>query len=140
MISGEERVKEAEQRKLSEEDKEILRSGFETLTVREDWPPKNLPKVLVCCPTYDGKGKDFAAYMELITSLDFDKSNAMLYDDVNKSTTLKERMNKRMKITDKFMSAEMIPVWSVLGMLFIGFILSLIVSLFTKKANPTLEV
>ena len=49
-------------------------------------------------------------------------------------------IEKSMEMIGKFMSAEMIPVWSVLGMLFIGFILSLIVSLFTKKANPTLEI
>jgi hypothetical protein len=50
------------------------------------------------------------------------------------------QIEQAMEIAGKFMSAEMIPVWAILGMLFIGFILSLIVSLFTKKANPTLEV
>lgn len=50
------------------------------------------------------------------------------------------QIEQAMKIAGKFMSAEMIPVWAIVGMLFIGFILSLIVSLFTKKANPTLEV
>ena len=50
------------------------------------------------------------------------------------------QIEQAMEIAGKFTSAEMIPVWAVLGMVFIGFILSLIVSLFTKKANPTLEV
>jgi hypothetical protein len=50
------------------------------------------------------------------------------------------QIEQAMEIAGKFMSAEMIPVWAILGMLFIGFILSLIVSLFTKNANPTLEV
>ena len=50
------------------------------------------------------------------------------------------QIEQAMEIAGKFMSAEMIPVWAILGMLFIGFILSLIVSIFTKKANPTLEV
>jgi hypothetical protein len=50
------------------------------------------------------------------------------------------QIEQAMKITGKLMSAEMMPVWSIVGMLFFGFILSLIVSLFTKKANPTLEV
>lgn len=50
------------------------------------------------------------------------------------------QIEQTMAIAGKFTSAEMIPVWAILGMLFIGFILSLIVSLFTKKANPTLEI
>ena len=50
------------------------------------------------------------------------------------------QIEQAMEIAGKLMSAEMIPVWAILGMLFIGFILSLIVSLFTKNANPTLEV
>ncbi len=50
------------------------------------------------------------------------------------------QIEQAMKITSKMMSAELIPVWTVVGMVFFGFILSLIVSLVTKKANPTLEV
>lgn len=50
------------------------------------------------------------------------------------------QIEQTMEIAGKFMSAEMIPVWGIVGMLFIGFILSLIVSLFTKKSNPNLEV
>jgi hypothetical protein len=50
------------------------------------------------------------------------------------------QIEQAMEIAGKFMSAEMIPVWAILGTLFFGFILSLIVSLFTKNANPNLEV
>lgn len=49
-------------------------------------------------------------------------------------------IEKTMEITGKLMSAEMIPVWAIVAMLFFGFILSLIVSLFTKKANPALDI
>ncbi len=51
-----------------------------------------------------------------------------------------DAIEKAMEITDKFMSAEMMPVWTIVGMLFFGFILSLIISIFTKKNNPTLEL
>lgn len=49
-------------------------------------------------------------------------------------------IEKAMGFAEKLMSAEMIPVWTIVGMLFFGFIISLIISLFTKKSNPTLEV
>lgn len=49
-------------------------------------------------------------------------------------------IDRAMEITSKLMSAELMPVWAILELVFVGFFLSLIISLFTKKANPTLEI
>jgi len=49
-------------------------------------------------------------------------------------------IEQAMEISSKFMTVEMIQVWAILGMGIIGFIIVLIVSLFTKKANPALDV
>jgi hypothetical protein len=45
-----------------------------------------------------------------------------------------------MKYASAFTSPEMMVVWIILGMAFIGFIISLLVSLITKKVNPNFEV
>jgi hypothetical protein len=50
------------------------------------------------------------------------------------------QIEQAMEIAGKFMSAEMIPIMAIVVMSIMGFIISLIVSLFTKKANPTLEL
>jgi len=67
-----------------------------------------------------------------IRDLQIEKMEEQSFDD--------ETIETAMAMTDKFMNAEMMPVWSIIGMLFFGFIISLIISLFTKKSNPTLEI
>lgn len=49
-------------------------------------------------------------------------------------------IDQALEMSGKFMSAEMIQVWAILAMGIIGFIIVLIVSLFTKKNNPALEL
>lgn len=49
-------------------------------------------------------------------------------------------IDQAMSITEKFMTPEMIFVFGILGILFFGFILSLIISAITKKTDPQLEV
>lgn len=49
-------------------------------------------------------------------------------------------IEQAMAVTSKIMTPEIMPLLAVVVMAFAGFIISLIVSLFTKKANPTLEV
>ncbi len=49
-------------------------------------------------------------------------------------------VDQAMGFTEKIMTPEILPILSVVVMLFFGFIISLIVSIFTKKANPALEV
>ena len=50
------------------------------------------------------------------------------------------QIDQAMEIAGKFTSPEMILVFGILGIAFFGFILALIVSLFTKKSNPALDV
>jgi len=49
-------------------------------------------------------------------------------------------IERSMEMAGKFMTPELIQVWGILGTVLFGFILALIVSLFTKKSNPALEV
>lgn len=49
-------------------------------------------------------------------------------------------IEQAMSFTEKIMTPEILPIIGVLQMAIIGFILVLIVSLFTKKNNPALEV
>ncbi len=49
-------------------------------------------------------------------------------------------IERSMEMASKFTTPEMIQVWAIVGTVFFGFILALIVSLFTKKSNPALEV
>ena len=49
-------------------------------------------------------------------------------------------IEQAMAVTKKIMTPEIMPILAILVMLFFGFIISLIVSLFTKKANPALDV
>lgn len=50
------------------------------------------------------------------------------------------QIEQAMEFASMFTSAEAIVIMAVIAITFIGFILSLIISLFTKKANPALEV
>ena len=49
-------------------------------------------------------------------------------------------IEQAMSITSKMMTPEILPIIAVVVMAFVGFVISLVVSLFTKKANPTLEL
>lgn len=49
-------------------------------------------------------------------------------------------IEQAMKFTEKLMTPEVMPIMALVFMLIFGFVLVLIVSLFTKKANPALEV
>jgi len=50
------------------------------------------------------------------------------------------QIEQGMSWTETFTSPEMIAVFGILGALFFGFIISLIISAFTKNNNPELEV
>lgn len=50
------------------------------------------------------------------------------------------QIEQAMEIAGKFTTPVAILIMGIVGMVFIGFILSLIVSLFTKKSNPALDV
>ncbi len=50
-----------------------------------------------------------------------------------------DQIEQAMSMTENFLTPEMMVVFGILGLLFIGFIITLIVSLFTKKNNPQAE-
>ena len=50
------------------------------------------------------------------------------------------QIEQAMEMAAKFTGPGMMQVWVILVMAIVGFIISLIVSLFTKKTNPALEV
>jgi hypothetical protein len=47
-----------------------------------------------------------------------------------------EQIDQAMKYTEMFTSPIMILVWGIVGSIIMGFIISLIISLFTKKTEP----
>ena len=49
------------------------------------------------------------------------------------------QIEQTIEITGKLMTPEMIPIFGLAVGLFAGFIFSLVVSIFTNKANPTKE-
>jgi hypothetical protein len=51
-----------------------------------------------------------------------------------------EQIDQAMSMTEKMMTPEMMILFGMLGLIIIGFILVLIVSLFTKKNNPQAEL
>lgn len=51
-----------------------------------------------------------------------------------------EQIDQAMTMASKFMTPEIMVVFGVLGTVFFGFILSLIISAFTKNSNPELDV
>ncbi len=50
-----------------------------------------------------------------------------------------DQIEQAMSVTENFLTPEMMVLFGILGLLFIGFIITLIVSLFTKKNNPQAE-
>lgn len=53
----------------------------DSLQPRSDWPPDRWPKVLVCCPTYDGKDYALKEYMSAITGFDYPNYDIVLSDN-----------------------------------------------------------
>ncbi|MTI21229.1 DUF4199 domain-containing protein, partial [Fulvivirga sp. RKSG066] len=51
-----------------------------------------------------------------------------------------DQIDQAMSMTETFTSPELMAVFGILGGLFFGFIISLIISAFTKNSNPELEV
>jgi hypothetical protein len=51
-----------------------------------------------------------------------------------------EQIDQAMAISEKFMSPPMLAIIGIIGIVFFGFLLSLIISLFTKKNNPETQL
>lgn len=79
-------------------------------------------------------------YLKFIDDSMIQKSLDYQIEEMEKKGLDDATIEQGMAMTSKLMTPEVMPIMALLFTLFLGFIISLIVSLFTKKANPTLEV
>ncbi len=79
-------------------------------------------------------------YIKFVDDSILAKIKDMQIEEMEKRGMSDAEIEQAMKIAGMFTSAEMMIVWIIVGMLFVGFIISLIVSLFTKKVNPNFEL
>lgn len=79
-------------------------------------------------------------YMKFIDSSVMDQAMEKARYDMEEQGMSDAQIDQAMSMTEKFMTPEMIFVFGIIGILFFGFILSLIISAITKKADPQLEV
>lgn len=78
-------------------------------------------------------------YMKFIDSSMMDQAMEKARYDMEEQGMSDAQVDQAMSMTEKFMTPEMIFVFGILGVLFFGFILSLIISAITKKTDPQLE-
>ncbi|MDH5474986.1 MAG: DUF4199 domain-containing protein [Cyclobacteriaceae bacterium] len=62
------------------------------------------------------------------------------YEKMVEQGMAEEQIDQAMEISSSFMTPEIIMVFAILGTVFFGFILTLIVTAITKNANPAEEV
>jgi hypothetical protein len=78
-------------------------------------------------------------YIKFIDSGYLDKIRETQIAELEKRNMSEEQIEQAMAITKKMMNPEMMVVWAVIGTLFIGFFLSLIISAITKHTRPEYE-
>ena len=79
-------------------------------------------------------------YIKFVDDSMLTKIKDLQIEEMEKRGMSDAEIEQAMKVAGFFTSPEMMIVWIIVGMLFIGFIISLIVSLFTKKVNPNFEL
>jgi len=79
-------------------------------------------------------------YIKFVDTTFVDKIREQSITDMQEQGLSDAQIEQSMSWTETFTSPEMIAVFGILGALFFGFILSLIISAFTKNNNPELEV
>ena len=79
-------------------------------------------------------------YLKFIDDSMIQKTLDFQIEELEKKGMDEATIDQAMAITSKIMTPEIMPIMAVVVMAFAGFIISLIVSVFTKKSNPTLEV
>ena len=79
-------------------------------------------------------------YLKFIDDSMIQKTLDYTVEEMEKRGLDDATIEQSMSFTEKIMTPEILPIITVIQMAFIGFILVLIVSLFTKKTNPALEV
>ena len=79
-------------------------------------------------------------YLKFIDDSMIQKSLDYQIEELEKRGLDDAAIDQAMAVTEKLMTPEIMPLFALVFMLIFGFIIVLIVSLFTKKANPALEV
>jgi hypothetical protein len=79
-------------------------------------------------------------YLKFVDDSMIGKIKEMQIEKMEESGMDDATIDQAMNTVDKMMTPSMMLLMGVLGMLFIGFIISLIISLFTKKSNPQPQI
>lgn len=82
----------------------------------------------------------FYIYVKFVDSGFIDIIKEQQIAEMEKNGMSDEQIEQAMSFTETFMSPELLSVFAILGSVFFGFILSLIISAFTKNSNPELDV
>jgi hypothetical protein len=78
-------------------------------------------------------------YIKFIDSSFMERMREMQIAELEKRNMSDEKIEQAMAITDKMMSPEMMVVWAIVGTLFLGFLLSLVIAAITKHTRPEYE-
>ncbi|MGV3505584.1 MAG: DUF4199 domain-containing protein [Adhaeribacter sp.] len=78
-------------------------------------------------------------YIKFIDSAYLERIRDMQMAELEKRNMSEEQMEHAMAMTDKLMGPEMLVVWSIIGSLLMGFLISLLISAFTKRTRPEYE-
>ena len=78
-------------------------------------------------------------YLKFIDSTVIEKMQEAQYIEMEKRGMSEEQMEQAVQLSQKMTGPEMMVVWAILGTLFFGFILSLIISAITKHTRPDFE-
>ena len=78
-------------------------------------------------------------YLKFIDSTVIERMQEAQYIEMEKRGMSEEQMEQAIQLSQKMTGPEMMVVWAILGTLFFGFILSLIISAITKHTRPEFE-
>lgn len=82
----------------------------------------------------------FYVYIKFIDSSFMEIMKDKQLEDMQAQGMSEEQIDQAMSMTSGFMTPEIISVFAILVAVFFGFILSLIISAFTKNSNPDLDM
>ncbi|WP_051359829.1 DUF4199 domain-containing protein [Adhaeribacter aquaticus] len=78
-------------------------------------------------------------YVKFVDSGFMDRVKDMQVAQLEERGMSDEQIEQAMQMSEKFMGPEMMVVWSVLGTLFFGFLVSLVIAAITKNTKPEYE-
>lgn len=79
-------------------------------------------------------------YLKFVDDSMIQQARDKALQDMESRGMPEEQIEQAMSMTEKFTTPAMMMVFGLLAMVFFGFILSLIISLFTKNSNPEAAV